>query len=306
MLGRIIEISDPLCSLSLFRGFVLVKKEGLEISRIAIADIAILILNPSGSLITTNLLNALLENGIMVLVLGKNYIPSGIFYPTNPHHLHKHKIDLQISASRPLEKRLWQKIVQAKILNQATILSYFTSDEEKQLKNLASKVSSGDKENLEAQAAKKYWRRLFGNDFRRNFNEIGVNSALNYGYAILRSAMARAIFASGLQPAIAIHHKNKGNAFCLVDDLMEPFRPIVDYVVKRIFENEDYDKEQELTPQIKKKLSLILTIDLSSKYGTTPIMNCLQHLAFSFVKSLENKENLLELPNSPLPIELEF
>jgi CRISPR-associated protein Cas1 len=203
-----------------------------------------------------------------------------------------------------LEKRLWQAVVKAKILNQASILSFFTREDEKQLLELAKKVSSGDKENIEAQAAKKYWRKLFGEDFRRDFNQIGINSLLNYGYAILRSATARAIFSAGLHPAIGIFHKNQENAFCLVDDLMEPFRPIVDFIVKRIVEKNS--NISELTPEIKKNLTKILNLELSTSIGVVSISNCLIRLSQSFVKSLEDDEVKLEFPNSPLPIELEL
>jgi len=302
MTNRIIEISDPLVSLSMLRGFLIVKVDSTEKARIAFEDIGILILNGTGATITTNLLNSLLEAGTMIVVLGNNYLPSGIFYPTNPHYLHKQKINLQIQSSKPLEKRLWQQVVKAKILNQATILSYFTTDNEKQLFELAKKVSSGDKENLEAQAARKYWQRLFGSDFRRNFDSSGINSMLNYGYAVLRAATARAIFASGLHPAIGIHHSNQENAFCLVDDLMEPFRPIVDFVVKKIAE--ENKNIEELTPEIKKSLTKILNLDLTTCAGTTPINNCLTKLCQSFVRSLENQEANLDFPLSPLPTEL--
>lgn len=302
MTGRIIEISDSQVSLSQLRGFLLVKIEGTEKARIAFEDIGILILNGTGATITTNLLNSLLKVGVMVVVLGKNYLPSGIFYPTDPHYLHKQKINLQIQSSKPLEKRLWQQVVKAKILNQATILSHFSGEDEKQLFELAKKVSSGDKENLEAQAARKYWQRLFGENFRRNFENTGINSMLNYGYAILRSATARAIFASGLHPAIGIHHSNQENAFCLVDDLMEPFRPIVDFVAKRI--SEENKEITELTPEIKRNLTKILSLNLSTSIGTTSIFNCLTMLCQSFVRSLENGESVLNLPLSPLPTEL--
>lgn len=304
MAGRVIEIADSLASISLTRGFMLVKIAGEEKGKIPIADIDILILNGSGSSLTTNLLNELLEIGALVIILGKNYIPSGIFYPTDPHFLHKQRIGLQIASSKPLEKRLWQAVVKAKILNQAAILSFFNNDEEKQLKELAKKVSSGDKENLEAQAARKYWQRLFGKDFRRNFNLQGTNSLLNYGYAVLRAATARAIFASGLHPAIGIHHSNQENAFCLVDDLMEPFRPLVDFVVKKLVDQNGEIKE--LTPELKKSLTKILNLDLATSAGTTPINNCLIRLCQSFVNSLEKGEAKLDFPLSPLPIELEI
>ncbi len=304
MTGRIIEISDPLVSLSMLRGFLLVKVEGAEKARISFADIGILILNGTGATITTNLLNSLLEAGVMIVVLGANYLPSGIFYPTNPHYLHKQKINLQIQCSKPLEKRLWQQVVKAKILNQATILSHFSGEDEKQLFELAKKVSSGDKENFEAQAARKYWQRLFGENFRRNFEKLGINSMLNYGYAVLRAATARAIFASGLHPAIGIFHSNQENAFCLVDDLMEPFRPIVDFLVKKIAE--ENGELEELTPEIKKSLTKILSLDLSTSAGTTPINNCLTRLCQSLVRSLESGEANLDFPLSPLPMELEI
>lgn len=304
MAGRVIEIADSMASISLSRGFMLVKVEGVEKGKVPIADIDILILNGSGASLTTNLLNELLEVGALVIILGKNYMPSGIFYPTDPHFLHKQRIGLQIESSKPLEKRLWQAVVKAKILNQAAILSFFNNEEERQLKELAKKVSSGDKENLEAQAAKKYWQRLFGKDFRRDFNSVGTNSLLNYGYAVLRAATARAIFASGLHPAIGIHHSNQENAFCLVDDLMEPFRPLVDFIVKRIVDKNSHISE--LTPEFKKSLTKILNLDLSTTSGTTPIGNCLNRLCQSFVNSLENKEVKLDFPLSPLPIELEI
>ncbi len=302
MTNRIIEISNPLVSLSMLRGFLIVKVDSTEKARIAFEDIGILILNGTGATITTNLLNSLLEAGVMIVVLGANYLPSGIFYPTNPHYLHKQKINLQIQSSKPLEKRLWQQVVKAKILNQATILSHFSGEDEKQLLELAKKVSSGDKENLEAQAARKYWQRLFGSDFRRNFEKLGINSMLNYGYAVLRAATARAIFASGLHPAIGIFHSNQENAFCLVDDLMEPFRPMVDFLVKKIAE--ENGELEELTPEIKKSLTKILSLDLSTSAGTTPINNCLTKLCQSFVRSLENQEANLDFPLSPLPTEL--
>lgn len=301
MTNRIIEISDPLVSLSMSRGFMIVKIEGIEKSQIAIEDISILILNGTGASITTNLLNSMLESGVMLLILGSNYSPSGIFYPTNPHHLHKQKINLQIQSSKPLEKRLWQAVVKAKILNQAAILSFITSEDQKSLLRLAKKVSSGDKENIEAQAARKYWQPLFGLNFRRNFESLGINSMLNYGYAILRSATARAIFASGLHPAIGIHHHNQENAFCLVDDLMEPFRPVVDLIVKKL--SKQFEKIDELTPEIKRSLVKILEIQLPTSTGVTSINNCLIKLCNSFVRSLEKKEVNLDFPLSPLPTE---
>jgi CRISPR-associated protein Cas1 len=260
-MGRVIEIANNLAILSLYRGFMQIKIDKISTSQIALSDIDILILNGTGATISTNLLNELLENGTMVLVLGKNYAPSGIFYPTNPHYLHKQRINLQINATKPLNKRLWQTIIKAKITNQAKILSFFTKEQEQQLLLLVKKVNSGDSQNIEAQAAKKYWQKLFGKNFRRDYSNTGINSLLNYGYAILRSSTARAVFACGLTPAIGIHHSNQENAFCLVDDLMEPYRPIVDFMVKKITEKEPEIKE--LTTDHKKMLSKNLFLSYS-------------------------------------------
>jgi len=187
---------------------------------------------------------------------------------------------------------LWQAVVKAKIINQAKILKLFTI-EEQQLLILAKKVTSGDSQNIEAQAAKKYWQKLFGKDFRRDYSATGINSLLNYGYAILRSSTARAVFACGLTPAIGIHHNNQENAFCLVDDLMEPYRPIVDYVVKKITEEELEIKE--LTTDHKKMLSKILQTEIIINNEKTSLANSLARLCQSFVYSLEQKKDLLEL-----------
>ena len=303
-MGRVIEIADPLASLSLNRGFMKVSIDKIEKAQIPISDIDIVILNPTGATLSTNLLNELLENGAMVFILGKNYSPAGIFYPTDPHYLHKQKIDLQINASKPLNKRLWQAVVKAKILNQAKILSFFSNDEEKQLLELAKKVNSGDPENIEAQAAKKYWRKLFGDDFRRDYSSTGINSLLNYGYAILRSATARAVFSCGLNPALGIHHNNKENAFCLVDDLMEPYRPIVDFVVKRLAEKNI--EINELNQDHKKILTKILQIQITANNEISSLSNSIIKLCQSFSKSLEQGEENLEFPISPLPIEFEI
>jgi len=303
-MGRVIEISDPLVSLSLNRGFMKVQVDKIDKSQIALSDIDILILNGSGASLTTNLLNELLENLSSVIILGKNYSPNGIFYPTNPHYLHKHKINLQINASKPLNKRLWQAIVKAKILNQAKILSFFSNDEEKQLLELAKKVNSGDPENIEAQAAKKYWRKLFGEDFRRDYSSIGINSLLNYGYAILRASTARAVFSCGLNPSIGVHHNNMENAFCLIDDLIEPYRPIVDFVVKRISENNK--NLTELDKDHKKNLTKILEIKISMNDENMILPNSIIKFCQSFVNSLEQNAEKLEFPLSPLPIEFEI
>ena len=303
-MGRVIEIADRLAFISLHRGFMQVQIDKVLKSQIALSDIDILILNGTGATLSTNLLNELLENGTIILVLGKNYAPSGIFYPTNPHYLHKQKINLQIATTKPLNKRLWQTIVKAKITNQAKILSFFTKTQEQQLLLLAKKVTSGDPYNIEAQAAKKYWQKLFDKNFRRDYSNVGINSLLNYGYTILRSSTSRAVFSCGLTPAIGIHHSNMENAFCLVDDLMEPYRPIVDFMVKKI--SQQTPQISELTTDHKKILSGVLQIEVTTENNEkTSLNNSLIRLCQSFVYSLEQKKDLLELPILPTDFEIE-
>ena len=303
-MGRVIEIADRQAFISLHRGFMEVKINKVHKAQIALSDIDILILNGTGATLSTNLLNELLENGVIILVLGKNYAPSGIFYPTNPHYLYKQKINLQINASKPLNKRLWQTIVKAKITNQAKILSFFTKTQEQQLLLLAKKVTSGDPYNIEAQAAKKYWQKLFDKNFRRDYSNVGINSLLNYGYTILRSSTSRAVFSCGLTPAIGIHHSNMENAFCLVDDLMEPYRPIVDFMVKKI--SQQTPQISELTTDHKKILSGVLQIEVTTENNEkTSLNNSLIRLCQSFVDSLGQKKDLLELPILPTDFEIE-
>lgn len=300
MSGRVIEIADSGRYLSVYRGFLKVAAEGVELGRVPLADIDVLMLSGHGNALSTNVINALLDQGAVIVVCGSNYHPSAMIWPVASHHLHSARLKLQIGASRPLKKRLWQGIVRAKIENQSAVLGFFNADDNG-LSALAERVGSGDPENLEAQAARKYWPLLMGKDFRRDTKGSGKNALLNYGYAVVRAATARSLAAAGLHPALGIHHHNEGNAFCLADDLMEPFRPLVDLVVKRLADEE----MEEVTPEAKRKLAGILALELSSAVGAGSLSNCLLRLAQSLVKSFADGKAELDLPLSPLPLELE-
>ena len=211
----------------------------------------------------------------------------------------------QISASEPLKKGLWQLIVRRKIVNQATILDSYAGNEKviKDLLVLSRRVRSGDPENMEAQAARIYWRALMGNAFRRDRYASGANAALNYGYTVLRAATARAICGAGLHPSLGIHHRSAVNAFALVDDLMEPFRPLVDSLVRKIYrgtlhgQGNEYEIENEpdLNPENKRELAKVLQLDLMTESGMSPLANCLVRTAQSFCRCLEEKKRQLEL-----------
>jgi CRISPR-associated protein Cas1 len=203
----------------------------------------------------------------------------------------------QAQASAPLKKRLWQQIVQAKILAQGATLAAVGA-EAGGFRLLARKVRPGDPGNVEAEAARRYWPLLFGPKFRRDTDGDGLNGLLNYGYAILRAATARAVMAAGLHPSLGLMHANRGNALVLVDDLMEPFRPLVDREVHRL----KGDGTSEVSPTTKAALARIMVLDLPATEGMSPLMTCLDRLASSLAKAYAGEANRLVLPEAGLPL----
>lgn len=199
-------------------------------SSIPIEDIGYLELDNSSITISVPLMNKLLEENCAVGICDSTHIPSGLLLPLSGHSLHTERIRPQIDVSLPIKKRMWQYTIQQKIINQATLLNNYGLDHQRVLIK-ADKVLSGDTTNQEGQAAGIYWKTLFGKDFIRDRYGEYPNNLLNYGYAILRAIIARALVSTGLHPSLGIHHKNRGNPFCLADDVMEPFRPFVDGVV---------------------------------------------------------------------------
>ena len=300
MTGRIIEISESGRFLSVHRGFLVVSEKKEELGRVPLADIEALLITGHGNSLSTPVLEKMVEAGGMVVICGQNFHPTAMVWPMEGHHLHAERLRLQIEASVPLKKRLWQYLIRAKIANQSAVLDYFGKDGAN-VRNLIPRVASGDPQNCEAQASRRYWSPLMGQEFRRDPKGEGLNILLNYGYAVLRASCARAVSASGLHPALGIHHKNPANAFALVDDLMEPFRPVVDHFVKKL----DEEGVHELNPASKKRLASVLTLDLNGPQGASPVSNCLQYLAQSLVKSFEAKKPMLVLPPPPLPLEWE-
>jgi len=295
---RVIEISESGIFVSRYRGFMLVSLENEERGRVPIEDISVLIVSGTGCGLSSNLLQVLLENNTPVIICGKNYLPAGMLMPISAHHQHAKRLKIQIETSGPLKKRLWQLIVKQKILNQGTILQHFLG-KDGGLLALAKRVGSGDSQNLEAQAAKRYWPKIFGAKFVRNPNLGGINSLLNYGYAVLRAGTARSVCAAGLHPALGIHHSNQYNPFSLADDLMEPVRPLVDYVVYKLWKS----GLVELNPEVKKKLAGILEMDLNSRMGASSLQNCLLRMGQTLASSLENGKEDLDIPLSPLPLQ---
>lgn len=256
MFGRVIEIASTGNKLTLFRGFLKLvsSDEASEPRNIPIDDIGVLLLTGHGNLISDNLIGRFLIENIPIIFVGKNYVPVGSLYSFDPHFEFAHRQKVQFAASKIIQKQLWKEIISQKIYNQGAVLNCFAGSSDG-LYELSKNVKSNDSGNYEAIAARRYWKSLFGNSFKRDVNAVGVNSCLNYGYAILRSAVIRSIASSGLNPALGISHVNKQNPFALADDLIEPFRPIVDHFVKTKIPGIE---KMSLDPEFKKGLSCLL------------------------------------------------
>ncbi len=282
MIGRVIEVSSEGRHLARSRGFLTVSSGDGEDGRVPLDDISVLLCNARGLTYSNSLMTELARRGAAVVLCGPNYLPVAWLWPLDGHHVQALRMRHQLEASKPLLKRLWQAVVRAKINQQKHTLELLQLPTEG-FDGLARRVKSGDPENVESQAARRYWPLLFGKEFRRSRFGGGPNQFLNYGYTVLRAAVARAVVATGLHPSIGIHHSNRANSMCLVDDLMEPFRPFVDYrtvhLVRRGYE--------ELSSDAKRELSGILTADLVSERGTTPLQTSIERSALSIAKSFE-------------------
>lgn len=290
---NILEISKENLYLHINRGFIIIEENNKEIGRVDIDTISILLITNNNNAISIKTFERLLEKNIAVVICGSNFIPIGILQPLNNHNILKARLDLQINVKKVLKDRLWQTIIKRKIYNQAQILKNFNLEYE-DIKNISKNISIGDKENLEAKVARIYFSRLFNDTLFRRDKENIINALLNYGYAVVRGATARAVASSGLNPALGIHHKNQFDSYCLVDDLMEPFRANVDFVVKNLVEKREIE---ELTPEIKKELVKVLSMDLKTEDNKiTTLSNSLIRLSQTLVSSYENNKVLLEFP----------
>ena len=293
MLHKVLEINSDDRYICLDRGFVCIKSGEEVVGKVPIDDVGVLLLSSQQITLSKNVLNALCENGCITILCGKNYAPESMVMPVAGHYMMTKILTDQIEATEPFKKRIWQQIVIAKITNQAKSLVINGFEEDSRLIfKIAGMVKSGDSENREAYAARMYWKSLFGGDFIRDKDGEGINSFLNYGYAVLRSSMARAICSAGLLPSLGVHHDNKTNQFCLVDDLMEVYRPIVDCVVFNLYR----EGETELTPQNKKTLAKCLDVKVKTTQGDSPVHQSMHYMAQSLVYALETKKSEIQIP----------
>lgn len=302
MIGRIVEVADDRRHLFLSRGFLVVQDtegERKELGQVPLDDVAAVIANAHGLSYTNNLLVALAERCAPFVLCAANHNAVGMVLPIDGNYQQAKRFDAQIAANQPLIKRLWAEIVKSKLQQQAAALEA-TGAPFVPLSALVRKVRAGDPDNFEAQGARRYWGLLFGEDFRRDQQAGGLNSMLNYGYTVLRAATARAVVAAGLHPTIGLHHSNEGNAMRLVDDLMEPFRPIIDLKVWQLHKQ----GEGQITPDSKRALVRTLYDDMQTSAGATPVMVCAQKLATSLAQVFMGEKNKLDLPLPGLPLNL--
>ncbi len=266
-----------------------------EVRTIPVEDIGIVILDHKQITITQGLMEQLIDNNCAIITCGSNHLPVGLMLPLYGNTVQNERFRNQIDASLPLKKQLWQQTIQYKIANQASVLKYVTGDMHNNMYVWADCVRSGDVENMEARAAAYYWKNIFPDrpDFTRGREEAEPNNLLNYGYAILRAIVARALVASGLLPTLGIHHHNRYNAYCLADDIMEPYRPYVDKIVYDIVSE---GGAFELTKEIKVKLLSIPTTEVLINGKRSPLMVAVSQTTASLAKCFNGESRKLTYP----------
>jgi CRISP-associated protein Cas1 len=302
MIGRIVEVADDQRHLFVSRGFMVVQSTGedrKELGQVPLDDIAAVIANAHGLSYTNNLLVALAERGAPFVLCGANHNAVGMLLSIDGNFQQAKRLDAQIAASRPTHKRLWADVVRAKLQQQAAALEAAGAPTAP-LSALAAKVKSGDPDNLEAQGARRYWSLLFGDEFRRRQDGDGINAMLNYGYTVLRAAAARSVVAAGLHPTLGMFHSNESNAMRLVDDVMEPFRPVIDLRVWQLARQ----GERMISPDVKRALVRTLYDDMQTNVGATPVMACLHRLTVSLAQVYLGEKDKLDLPLPGLPLSL--
>jgi CRISPR-associated protein Cas1 len=313
MINSVLDLSDRPARLTVRNSLLLLRFPGAEADRpavekvyrcehlgkpnevtIPLADIAVLIVSHPQVSFTHAVLSGLASAGGVLVACNEKHMPVSMLLPLASHSLQTERFAAQASMALPAKKRAWQQIVRAKIRSQAQLISERNGDDH-ELAALAARVRSGDPANVEAQAARIYWRELFsGRGFRRDPDSGGVNACLNYGYAVLRAAVARAICGAGLHPSLGLHHHNRYDAFCLADDLMEPFRPVVDREVARLAEGPG--KDFPLDSESRRAILSALLGRFTAGGESRTLFDWASRVASSLVSVIENREEVLQIP----------
>lgn len=299
MVGRILELTKPGLSVHKRRGFLAVDTSAGEAGRLAFDDIEAVLVASPGLVWSNTALAELAARQVPVMVLGQDFTPVAVMLPLNGHFQQAHRIRAQADTPLPFRKQAWATLVRHKITAQAEALERVNEPSER-LRRLATAVRSGDPDNREAQAAQAYWPLMMGAAFRRDRDTLGANALLNYGYAVLRAATGRAIVASGLHPSLSVHHRSGGDALALADDLMEPFRPTIDLIVRSLC-------AEGITEIAEARGALVasLATDFPTSQGVSPLSQVLLRLAQSLAQSCETGKLRLVFPDRPIPIATE-
>ncbi len=298
-MDRIVDIATDGRRLSALRGFLLVADAGGEVGRVPLDDVAAVVVHAHGVTWSTALITALAERGAPIVFCGSNHLPVAVCLPLDGHHAQNARLRAQWNASKPLCKQLWRMLIVGKIRWQAAALAS-QGQSATAFDMFARRVRSGDPENIEAQAARRYWPLMMGGSFRRDRAAPGANALLNYGYTVLRAVCARAVTAAGLHPSIGVHHANRGDAFALADDLIEPFRALVDALTCRLLAH----GIDALTPGAKRAFATLPALDLHTAAGVSPVSTIVIRTAQSLVQSFESgSASAMTIPVPPSPMD---
>ncbi|MFM8748547.1 type II CRISPR-associated endonuclease Cas1 [Rhabdaerophilum sp.] len=300
MIRKTIEISTPGSRLSVANRQLVIERPEMPKATLPLEDLGVVIVDDRRAIYTQSALIELMAASATLIVTGPDHLPAGMMLPLDAHHIQTERHRAQIETGEPTRKRIWQALVMAKIRQQATILSHFTG-ETGGLDAMSRRVRSGDPDNLEAQAAQRYWPRLFGKDFRRDRDAKGINALLYYGYAVIRSAVARSIVAAGLIPSLGVFHKNRSNAFCLADDLFEPYRPFVDWRVKMLHQAAEGEELKIADKPVRAALLALFNEGIIVNERRLPMLGAIEASASSLARALTGGEKALALPEG-LPL----
>ncbi len=293
MIKRVLCIENP-ARLSLKLAQMVVELQ--DVTRtVPIEDIGVVILDNKQITITHALIDALLANNVAIITSNDKHLPVGLVLPLDGHNLQSERFREQIDASEPLKKQMWQQTVVAKILGQAHVLGIQHIEHSNMLK-WAKEVRSGDTDNLEARAAAYYWRNVFENEeFVRDSEGLPPNSLLNYGYSIVRAMMARALVGAGLLPTLGIHHHSRYDAYCLADDIMEPYRPFVDIKVQEMWKKGGLTND--ISSEHKRELLGVTTMDVNISGHRSPMMLAIHTTAQSVQKCYSGEARKIIYPD---------
>lgn len=295
MTRRFLEVASRPATVTFDTGRITVRAEGKTLGMVATVDLGALLLAHPGIQVSVAAMNALAREGIPVVLSDEKHLPSAMLLPLRGNGLQAERFRAQAAVSTPLRKQIWRVIVQAKIREQARLLEHLHGDDAG-LMGLARSVRSGDTGNVEARAGRIYWRALFRDPaFRRRRIGGGRNNALNYGYAILRSLVARHLCGAGLHPGLGIYHHNRYDPFCLADDVIEPFRPLVDRIV--VEERLGVDDDDELSTSDRRLLAEVITARCQLQGESREIGDVLTRTASSLAESFLTGRNVLKLPD---------